>query len=176
MLLLKRQDELWGPVAEAYYCRTLKNCKYMCKCISACNFEGWMLWSKHIQKKGSQTAQDPQKTEGSNDSQQQNGLWVHTVIFQKFWINVSQHVRNPEFLPRTSSSVNAEPGRLGQGGAQRGDRQSSRQSRHQAPLRLFGQRRAASSPPNSRHCWSRRSVHGHPLNRSSYSTLDSPLP
>lgn len=42
-----------------------------------------MLRTKNIQKESSQTAQDTQETEGSDHPQQQDDLWVKTVIWKK---------------------------------------------------------------------------------------------
>lgn len=54
----------------------------MCKCISACDLQCRMFGSKNIQEKSSQAAQDAQEAEGSDHPQQQDGLWIHTVIWR----------------------------------------------------------------------------------------------
>lgn len=42
-----------------------------------------MFGAKHIQEESSQTADDAQKTKGSDYPQQQDGLRVHAVIWWK---------------------------------------------------------------------------------------------
>ena len=54
----------------------------MCKCISASDLKCRVLGAKHIQEESSQAAQDAQETEGSDHPQQQDGLWIHTVIWR----------------------------------------------------------------------------------------------
>ena len=65
----------------------LNTCENMCKCISASNLKCRVLGAKHIQEESSQAAQDAQETEGSDHPQQQDGLWIHTVI----WRTQRQH-------------------------------------------------------------------------------------
>lgn len=179
----------------------MNTCENMCKCISSCDLQGGVLGSKHVQEESSQAAQDAQETEGGDHPHQQDGLRVHTVIWrtkrhhkafkrcpqrslcqrcnalvldltvQQLGVNVPQDVRHPQLLSLTSAPVDPEPGRLRQSRTQRGDGQSSRQSRHQAPLRLLGQGGAPSSPPASRNSWTRRGIHAHPI-----SLLQCPIP
>lgn len=149
-----------------------------------------MFGAKHIQEESSQTAKDAQETEGCDHSQQEDGLWIHAVIWgshtsqsvthahsfhrvlmrlcrlltiQKLWVNETQNIRHSQLFSRAGAPMNPEPGRFRQGCAQRGNRQSSWQRGHQASLRLFGQGGAPSPPPSPRDSRTRRCVHVNPI-------------
>lgn len=82
---------------------------------------------------------------------------------KKLRVNVAQNIHHSQFLPRTFASVNPKPGGFCQSSAKRSDGQGSGQGRHQAPLRLFGQRGASSSPPCRRDRRTRWGVHNYPI-------------
>lgn len=63
-----------------------------------------MLRTKNIQKKGSQTAQNTQETEGSDYPQQQDDLWVKAVI----WKKEKHHKALQEAVLETEFSKNSE--------------------------------------------------------------------
>lgn len=69
------------------------------------------------------------------------------LTFQQVRVHVAQHVGDPQLLAGTGATVDVQPGRLGEGSAQRGDGQGTRQSRGQATLRLLGQSAASRAPP-----------------------------
>lgn len=72
-----------GATRKVRICRSLNDddtCKYVRKCVSACDFQSWVLGAKHVQEEGSQTAQDAQETEGGDHPQQKDGLRVDTEL------------------------------------------------------------------------------------------------
>lgn len=74
------------------------------------------------------------------------GAARRALTFQQVWVNVAQHVRDPQLLAGTGATVDVQPGRLGQGSAQSRDGKSARQSRGQATLRLLRQSAASRAP------------------------------
>lgn len=91
--------------------------------------------------------------------------WRLTI--KKLGVNVAQDIHNSQLLSRTGAPVDPKPGGFCQSSAQRSDGQGSGQGRHQAPLRLLGQRGASSSPPCRRDSRTRRGVHNYPIFLSS---------
>lgn len=69
------------------------------------------------------------------------------LTFQQIRVHVAQHVGDPQLLAGTGATVDVQPGRLGEGGAQRRDGQGAWQRRGQATLRLLGQSAASRAPP-----------------------------
>lgn len=69
------------------------------------------------------------------------------LTFQQVRVHGAQHVGDPQLLAGTGATVDMQPGRLGEGSAQRGDGQGTRQGRGQATLRLLGQSAASRVPP-----------------------------
>lgn len=69
------------------------------------------------------------------------------LTFQQVRVHGAQHVGDPQLLAGTGATVDVQPGRLGEGSAQRGDGQGTRQGRGQATLRLLGQSAASRVPP-----------------------------